>query len=154
MKHCCSPWTWTLMSIWRLTQAHTPAGTHTHIPTEECNKSGSFKALLTFLFIFPVVMTIFPEPNIRRNGLTHGCHLVSWRVNRIVCSQDVPGNVEMWSYPNEDRVHFPRCPCSALLQSSEPKGIAEGQDGLLPEAPMGRGCERLENVPSGNWDLV
>lgn len=74
-------------------------------------------------------MTIFSEPNIKGNGLAHGCHCVTRRVNGIVCSQDVPGNPEdMRSYPNEDSVHFAQCPCSAPLQGSEPKGIAEGQE--------------------------
>ena len=42
------------------------------------------------------MVTIFPEPKIKTNSPTHDSHSVLWHMNKIVCNQDIPENVDMW----------------------------------------------------------
>lgn len=86
--------------------------------------------------MFPIVVTIFPELNIKANDPTQDGHYSVLRhMNRIIYNQGVPENVDMWSYPTEERLFPPLWPCSAPLQSSEPKGITQGQGCLFPRSP-------------------
>ena len=128
---------------------------HTRFPTECCNMSCTLTVLLIVLFIFPIMVTIFPEPQkSKHSSPSYGSHSGLWHMNRIMCNQDVPESGDLWGSPNQGRGFcFYLWLCSAPPRFSEPK-IIQGHGCLFSRPPMDQGCKHYKDVCSGNWNLV